>query len=37
MDERLDFLFLNEKEAIQAGANDMARSVDVMDEVFQLL
>ena len=37
MDERLDFLFLNEKEAIQAGANDMARCVDVMDEVFQLL
>lgn len=37
MDERLDFLFLNEKEAIQAGANDMARCVEVMDEVFQLL
>lgn len=37
MDHRLDFLFLNEAEAIQAGAGDMEQCVQVMDEVFQLL
>ena len=37
MDERLDFLFLNEAEAVKAGAGDMERCIEVMDEVFSLL
>lgn len=37
MDERLDFLFLTEEEAIKAGAKDMARCIDVMDEMFNLM
>lgn len=37
MDERLDFLFLNEAEAVKAGAGDMPRCIEVMDEVFSLL
>lgn len=37
MDQRLNFLFLTEEEAIQAGAKDMARCIEVMDEVFGLL
>lgn len=37
MDERLNFLFLTEEEAIQAGAKDMAHCIEVMDEMFQLL
>ena len=37
MDERLNFLFLTEDEAIRAGAKDMARCIDVMDEMFGLL
>ena len=37
MDERLDFLFLTEAEAVQAGAGDMPRCIEVMDEVFSLL
>lgn len=37
MDERLNFLFLTEEEAIQAGAADMARCIEVMDEMFRLL
>lgn len=37
MDHRLDFLFLNEAQALQAGAGNMARCVEVMDEVFHLL
>ncbi len=37
MDERLNFLFLTEEEAIQAGAKDMAHCIEVMDEVFQLM
>lgn len=37
MDERLDFLFLNEAEAVKAGAGDMVRCIEVMDEVFSLL
>lgn len=37
MDKRLDFLFLNEQEAIQAGAGDMEHCIEVMDEVFCLL
>ena len=37
MDERLDFLFLNEAEAVKAGARDMVRCIEVMDEVFSLL
>jgi len=37
MDERLDFLFLTEAEAVQAGAGDMSRCIEVMDEVFSLL
>ena len=32
MDERLDFLFLNEAEAVKAGAGDMVRCIEVMDE-----
>ena len=37
MDERLDFLFLTEEEAVQAGAKDMPRCIEVMDEMFSLL
>ena len=37
MDERLDFLFLTEEEAIRAGAKDMARCIEVMDEMFSLM
>ena len=37
MDERLNFLFLTEEEAIKAGAKDMAKCIDVMDEMFGLL
>lgn len=37
MNNRLDFLFLTEEEAIQAGAADMHACIDVMDEVFELL
>ncbi len=37
MDERLNFLFLTEEEAVQAGAKDMAHCIEVMDEVFQLM
>ena len=37
MDERLDFPFLNEEEAIEAGAADITRCIEVMDEMFLLL
>lgn len=37
MNEKLNFLFLTEEEAIQAGAGDMHRCIGVMDEVFELL
>ena len=37
MDERLDFLFLTEAEAVKAGAGNMERCIEVMDEVFELL
>lgn len=37
MDTRLDFLFLTEEEAVQAGAKDVASCIDVMDEMFHLL
>lgn len=37
MNEKLDFLFLTEAEAIEAGAGDIHECVKVMDEVFELL
>ena len=37
MDERLNFLFLTEEEAVKAGAGNMERCIEVMDEVFELL
>lgn len=37
MDERLNFLFLTEDEAVKAGAGNMERCIEVMDEVFELL
>lgn len=37
MDSRLDFLYLTENEAIQAGAGDMQNCISVMEEVFHLL
>lgn len=37
MDERLDFLFLSEEDAVKAGAGNMERCIEVMDEVFSLL
>ncbi len=37
MDERLNFLFLTEAEAVQAGAGNMPRCIEVMEEVFSLL
>ena len=30
MDERLDFLFLNEAEAVKAGAGDMERCIEAV-------
>ena len=35
MDERLNFLFLTEAEAVQAGAGNMPRCIEVMEEVFR--
>ena len=37
MDERFNFLFLTEEEAVKAGAGNMERCIEVMDEVFELL
>lgn len=37
MNEKLNFLFLTEEEAIRAGAGDMRACIGVMDEVFELL
>lgn len=37
MNEKLDFLFLTEAEAIEAGAQDIHTCIKVMDEVFELL
>jgi len=34
---RIDFLYLDEQEMIKAGVTDMARCVDVMSEVFNLM
>lgn len=35
--KRVDFLYLSEPDIIQAGALDMARCVEVIDEAFQLV
>jgi N-[(2S)-2-amino-2-carboxyethyl]-L-glutamate dehydrogenase len=37
MDQKIDFLYLNEKEMVQAGVTDMHKCVEVMEEVFVLL
>ena len=37
MNHNLDFLFLTEAEAVEAGANDVHTCIQVMDEVFDLL
>ena len=37
MDERFNFLFLTEEEAVKAGAGNMERCIEVMDEVLELL
>lgn len=37
MNDKLDFLFLTEEEAVQAGAENMHACIGVMDEVFELL
>lgn len=36
-DTRIDFLYLDEQEMLKAGVTDMARCVDVMSEVFNLM
>lgn len=37
MDQRIDFLYLNEPEMIEAGVTDIARCIDVMEESLVLL
>lgn len=37
MDKRIDFLYLNEPEMIEAGVTDIARCIDVMEEALVLL
>lgn len=36
-EKRIDFLYLDEQDMIKAGVTDMARCVDVMSEVFNLM
>ncbi|HBV66853.1 MAG TPA: ornithine cyclodeaminase, partial [Clostridiales bacterium] len=36
-DAKIDFLYLNEKEMIEAGVTDMRRCIDVMTEVYDLM
>lgn len=36
-DSKIEFLFLNEEDMIQAGVTDMGRCVEVMAEMFELL
>lgn len=36
-DTRIDFLYLNEKDMIEAGVTDMAGCVEAMEEMFKLL
>ena len=36
-DTRIDFLYLDEKDMIAAGVQDMAKCVDTMSEVYRLM
>ena len=37
MNSKIDFLYLNEQDMIDAGVKDMAGCVSAMDEMFKLL
>ncbi|MFN2340548.1 MAG: tyramine oxidase subunit B [Halanaerobium sp.] len=37
LDEKIDFLFLNEEDMIKAGVKDMKNCVEAMEDVFRLL
>ena len=37
MNNRVDFIYLNEQEMIQAGVRDMEKCIDSMEDMFVLL